>query len=373
MKIKLALFYLLILLLASCGEEENPQPSDPTDPSDPPVVVVDLLDLSLITISFTAEKDASLVVVSTNDKWKATCKEDWISLSTSEGDNSTGFIIGASENKKFPREATINISGSDKSKEIKVVQMGVPKIEFEINGVSFVLFPVNMDTTIFFIMGNYSSNVYLDSYFISETEITNAQWNAVMGSLPYGGENSFPDLPVHENWKNITEKFIPKINELNDYDLRLPTETEWEIAARGGKKGNNTAYAGSIYIDEVAWYWENSGGKKHNVASKMPNELGLYDMNGNVSEWCSDWYEGWTYDDPAPPAELSNPTGPETGTVKVIRGGDIRTGESGCYINSRDYLPPDIIETEYLGITNPGFLYEGYFHFTGFRLVIAKN
>lgn len=373
MKTKLALFYFLILLLASCGKDEDPIPDVPTDPIVPPPVVVDLLDLSMTAINFTAEKDASLIVVRTNKNWKATCPADWITLSTYDGDKSTGFIIGASTNRKFTREAIITISGSDKSKEIKVIQAGVPKIEFEINGVSFVLLPVNMDTTIFFIMGNYSSDVYLDSYFISETEITNAQWNAVMGSLPYEGENSFPDQPVYENWKNITEKFIPKINELNDYNLRLPTETEWEIAARGGKKGNNTAFAGSIYIDEVAWYSGNSEGKKHNVALKIPNELGLYDMSGNVSEWCSDWYEPWTYDDPAPPAELSNPTGPETGTEKIIRGGDYRKGESGCYVNSRYYLPPNIIETEYLYIKHPGFLYEGYFHFPGFRLVIAKK
>ncbi|MDA3815772.1 MAG: SUMF1/EgtB/PvdO family nonheme iron enzyme [Prolixibacteraceae bacterium] len=375
MKSKLAFLYVLMLLLASCGKGDDPSPVDPDDPSDPdnPTVVVDFLDLSLTTINFTAEKDASLVVVNTNTKWEAACSADWISLSASEGDNSTGFIIGASTNKKFLREATINISGGDKTKEIKIKQSGVSKIEFEINGVAFKLLPVSMDTTIFFIMGNHSTNLYMDSYFISETEITNAQWRAVMGSLPIESETNSTDLPVYENWENITEKFIPKINELIDYNLRLPTETEWEIAAVGGKKDIGGVYAGSIYIDEVAWYWGNSEGKRHNVALKMPNELGLYDMTGNVSEWCSDWYEGWTYLDPAPPAELSNPTGPATGTVKVIRGGDCRTNQDDCSINYRNNLPPNIIETEYTGIKHPGFLYEGYFHFPGFRLVIAKN
>lgn len=373
MKTKIVLFFLTLTLLASCGKGDDPDPSNPKNPSDPPVVVVDFLDLSMTTINFTADKDASLVVVNTNTKWKAACSADWISLSASEGDNSTGFIIGASTNKKFQREATITISGGDKTKEINIKQSGVSKIEFEINGVAFKLLPVNMDTTIYFFMGYHNTNLYLDSYFISETEITNAQWRAVMGSLPIESETNSPDLPVYENWINITEKFIPKINEIIDYNLRLPTETEWDIAARGGKKDINGAYAGSIYIDEVGWYAGNSGGKRYNVALKMPNELGLYDMTGNASEWCSDWYEGWTLDDPAPPAESSNPTGPATGTVKVIRGGDCRTGEEFCYVDSRDNLPPDIIETEHLGIKNPGFLYEGYFHFPGFRLVIAKN
>ncbi len=367
------LFLLVLLVLASCSKKEDITPTDPPPNQPDPPVVVDLLDASLTIIDFTAEKDASLVVVRTNKSWEATCSADWITLSTYEGDASTGFIIGASTNKMFEREATIILSGSNKTKEIKVTQLGVPKIEFEINGVSFALLPVNMDTTIFFIMGNYSTNLYLDSYFISETEITNAQWRAVMGSLPIENETNSPDLPVYENWKNITEEFIPKINELSDYTLRLPTETEWDIAARGGKKDINSAFAGSINIDEVAWYSGNSGGKRHNVALKMPNELGLYDMSGNVREWCSDWYAGWTYDNPAPPAELSNPTGPATGTLKVIRGGDFRTGESGCYIDSRYSLPPDIIETEYLYIKHPGFLYEGYFYFPGFRLVIAKK
>lgn len=372
MKIKFPLVYFLILLLFACGKEDDPVPSDPTDPNNPPVVV-DLLDLSLTTINFTAEKDASLVVVNTNDDWNATCEADWITLSTYNGNKSTGFLIGASTNKKFTRETTITISGSGKTKEIKVAQAGVSKIKFDINGASFTFLPVETDTTFYLDGATYlaSRNVYLDSYFISETEITNAQWKAVMGSLPYDGENSSPDLPVIINWKNITEKFIPKINELTGYQLRLPTENEWEVAARGGKKDDNTAYAGSMYIDEVAWYWQNSEGRKHNVALKKPNELGLYDMSGNVSEWCSDWFEEWTEEN-HPPAESTNPTGPATGTEKVIRGGDIQADRSeydlnSCRVSSRNHLPPDII------IAADPDLYNQFNHYVGFRLVIPKN
>ncbi len=370
MKTKLPLLFLLLILLVSCGKEDEPDPSDPSDPDNPPVVV-DLLDLSLTTINFTSGKDASLVVVKTDGNWNATCEADWLTLSTYNGNKSTGFLIGASTNKKFTREATINITGSGKTKEIKVTQAGVSKIKFEINGISFTFLPVKADTSFSLDGATYlaSRKVYLSSYFISETEITNAQWNAIVGNLPYSGENSSPNLPVIVNWNDITGNFIPKINSLSDYKFRLPTENEWEVAARGGIKDINASYSGSMYIDDVAWYWSNSEGRKHNVATKNSNELGLYDMSGNVSEWCSDWYEEWT-DNNHPPAESTNPTGPATGNEKVIRGGDFLADrfeydKNSCTVYSRNSLPP--------GINTADFLYDGFYHFTGFRLVIAKN
>jgi formylglycine-generating enzyme required for sulfatase activity len=310
-------------------------------------------------------------VVRTNKNWNATSTADWLTLSAKSGDKSTGFIIGASTNKKFAREATITLSAADRTKDIKVTQAGVSQIKFEINGVPFTLKPVIADTTFSLDGATYlaSRKVYLDSYFISETEITNAQWRAVMGSLPYNAESGSPNLPVIVNWKSITEKFIPKINELTSYNFRLPTENEWEVAARGGKKSKNTSYAGSIYLDEVAWHYRNAGGGKQNVALKKANELGLYDMSGNVSEWCSDWFVEWT-DASRPPAESSNPTGPATGTEKVIRGGDFLADrfeydKNSCSVVSRNSLPPDITTTD--------FLFNGYYHYTGFRLVIAKK
>ena len=156
---------------------------------------------------------------------------------------------------------------------------------------------------------------------------------------------------------------------MSEYQFRLPTENEWEVAARGGLKDINASFAGSIYIDSVAWYFQNSEGRKHEVAMKLPNELGLYDMSGNVSEWCSDWYLEWTEAN-RPPSESTNPTGPATGTLKVIRGGDFiaerfQYDRNNCRVSSRNYLPP--------GINTSDFLYEGSYHFPGFRLVIAKN
>jgi formylglycine-generating enzyme required for sulfatase activity len=191
----------------------------------------------------------------------------------------------------------------------------------------------------------------------------------VAGSLPYNTENNLLYHPVVVNWKQINELFIPKISLVADYQFRLPTENEWEVAARGGLLSGNTKYAGSINIDQVAWHWKNSEGKKHKVALKKANELGLYDMSGNVSEWCNDWYAEWT-DANRPSGELVNPKGPASGTLKVIRGGDFRADRfeydrNSCSITTRSYLPPDI--------STEGFLYDGYNHYTGFRLVIASK
>jgi hypothetical protein len=366
MKLSPAFFYLFLVLLVSC-KKDDPDPSGPDDPT----VVVDVFDLSLTTIHFTAGKDASLVVVKTGGTWTATCNATWIALSANEGDKSTGFLIGASENRNFPREATVTIGSEGKTKDIKVIQAGVSSIQFEVASIPFSLLPVKADTSFYLDGDTYlaSRSVYLDSYFISETEITNGQWLAVMGSLPYEGETSMPNLPVIANWNMINQQFIPKLNELTGYKFRLPTENEWEVAARGGMESGNTSYAGSIYIDEVAWHSANSGGRKHEVGFKKPNELGLFDMSGNVSEWCSDWYAEWTEAN-RPPSESTNPTGPASGMYKVIRGGDFNADrfqydKNSCRVSSRNYLPPDIV---------PGnFLFEGFYHYPGFRLVLDKN
>ncbi len=368
MKIKNLIFYLfLILILAvSCKKDNNPPQPGPT----PPKKADPYLKISMTDINFSQNKDAHLVVINTNVKWKATCTAKWLTFSATKGDSTTGIIIAASKNKEFKRETKVSVVAGTLSKEIQVTQSGVSKIEFKINGVSFTFLPVKADT--FFILDEgaaYITHEYLDSYFISETEITNAQWKAVTGSLPYL-ENNFPHLPVVVNWKSIAEDFLPKLNQLSEYTLRLPTECEWIVAAQGGLKSNRTLYAGSMYIDSVAWYWNNSGGMKHNVGMKKPNELGLYDMSGNVSEWCGDWYEEWT-DDNYPPDSAKNPTGPKTGTEKVLHGGDFiaeqfQYDRDGCAVYARDHLPPAIDTKNFLSD-------DGYYHYPGFRLVITKD
>ena len=130
--------------------------------------------------------------------------------------------------------------------------------------------------------------VTLSSYSIGETAVTQALWEAIMGNNPshFKGANR----PVEKVSWDDCQVFIRKLNEKTNRKFRLPTEAEWEFAARGGNKGKNYKYAGSNIIDNVAWYHENSGNETHPVAQKQPNELGIYDMSGNVWEWCQDRY-----------------------------------------------------------------------------------
>lgn len=130
--------------------------------------------------------------------------------------------------------------------------------------------------------------VTLSSYAIGKYEVTQALWIAVMGSNP--SQFKGDDLPVESvSWDDCQE-FLKRLNEITGKNFRLPTEAEWKFAARGGKKSKGYKYSGSDNIDDVAWYSDNSNTRTHPVGTKKPNELGLYDMSGNVSEWCQDQY-----------------------------------------------------------------------------------
>ena len=157
-----------------------------------------------------------------------------------------------------------------------------------------------------------------NDYYMGKYEVTQALWQAVMGSNPsnFKGDN----LPVENvNW-NDCQEFISKLNSLTGRKFRLPTEAEWEYAARGGKKSRGYQYSGSRKISDVAWYEGNSRSKTHPVGRKQANELGIYDMSGNVWEWCSDWYGSYSS------SSQTNPMGSDSGAKRVRRGG------SWCYI-----------------------------------------
>jgi formylglycine-generating enzyme required for sulfatase activity len=155
-------------------------------------------------------------------------------------------------------------------------------------------------------------NVRLDGFYMGQTEVTQAQWREIMGSSP----SYFKDCdncPVEQvSYKDI-QTFLAKLNARTRQNYRLPTEAEWEYAAKGGQ---NYTYAGSNNIDEVAWHSGNSGSKTHEVMGKTRNGFGLYDMTGNVWEWCSDWYGSDYYNN----SPASNPTGASSGSTRVIRG-----------------------------------------------------
>ncbi|MGX7689501.1 formylglycine-generating enzyme family protein [Flectobacillus roseus] len=157
-------------------------------------------------------------------------------------------------------------------------------------------------------------SVTLSSFAIGKYEVTQAQWKTVMGVNPSIFSNC-DDCPVEKvSWNDI-QLFITRLNTLAGKIYRLPTEAEWEYAARGGKLSKGYTYSGSNTMDDVAWYYSNSSAKPHSVGQKMPNELGIYDMSGNVFEWCSDQYGAYSS------SSQTNPTGASSGTNRVSRGG----------------------------------------------------
>ena len=213
---------------------------------------------------------------------------------------------------------------------------------FTVNGVSFKMIAVKGGT---FTMGATSEqtgaesdespthSVTLSDYYIGETEVTQELWNAAMGSNPsyFTGNMQRPVEQV--SWDDC-QTFISKLNQLTGETFRLPTEAQWEYAARGGNQAQGRLYSGSNTIDNVAWYGSNSSSTTHPVKTKAPNELGIYDMSGNVWEWCSDCYGSYSS------AAQTDPTGPSKGSHRVIRGGSWCEYTTDCRVANRDGYTP---------------------------------
>ncbi|MBQ2838529.1 MAG: formylglycine-generating enzyme family protein [Muribaculaceae bacterium] len=221
--------------------------------------------------------------------------------------------------------------------------------------------------------------VTLSDFYIGKYEVTQQLWEYVMkysgtcadgstmsayasdvwlGTNPsssYGVGNYYPAYYV--SWEDIVNIFIPRLNKITGKTFRLPTEAEWEYAARGGNKSKGYKYSGSNTIGDVAWYGDNaydvgsssSNYGTHPVGTKAPNELGLYDMSGNVWEWCSDWYGSYSS------IAQTDPSGAGSGSYRVLRGGSWYYPAQYCRVASRDYGTPG-----------------GRFDYRGFRLVCSR-
>lgn len=304
------------------------------------------------------------ITVSTTDGW---CNSDAceVTVYTEIGDvNCDGFInisdvtklvdylLGANVVSFSERNADIKPDGdvniADVTALIDFLLAGAeinPPVEpdvktdtITVNGVSFVMVEVEGGT---FMMGatseqgsdGYDSEkpiheVTLSSYCIGQMEVTQELWQAIMGNNPsrFLGDLNRPVDFI--SWDDC-QRFIERLNNLTNKQFRLPTEAEWEYAARGGKRSMRYKYAGGNSIDEVAWYNNNSDNTSHSVGMKKPNELNLYDMSGNVWEFCQDWFDYYGEE------STNNPMGPSLGSMRVLRGGAWNDIEWGCRVSYR--------------------------------------
>lgn len=191
--------------------------------------------------------------------------------------------------------------------------------------------------------------VKLDGFYIAQYEVTQSQWEKVMGTSisqqrdkkcsDCGIQGSGPNYPMYYvNWTEA-EEFCSRLSNMTARTYSLPTEAQWEYAARGGKFAKGTKYAGSDNIDAVAWHEDNSGDRTHVVGTKQANPLGIYDMSGNVWEWCKDWYDREYYfrEDVN---SWDNPKGPTSGTGKVLRGGGYAYDDFYCRVSCRSDTNP---------------------------------
>lgn len=196
--------------------------------------------------------------------------------------------------------------------------------------------------------------VNVPDFWMGEFLVTQALWLVVMGENPA----HFPglDRPVEQvSWNDVTNRFLPVLNVRCQQHYRLPTEAEWEYAARGGKHQSPYLYAGSNRMKDVGWYAENSHNETKQVGLKQPNTLGLYDMSGNVYEWCADWYDENYYQTCVDRGIIENPSGPTQGRSRVLRGGSWDSGHpKTCRLSFRHF-------------DEPGYV----FKVVGFRVVLS--
>ena len=219
------------------------------------------------------------------------------------------------------------------------------RVTIDVNGVNFVMLPIEGGS---FMMGatveqrgeawdneRPAHKVKVGNYYMGETVVSQALWHAVMD----GSVESSSEMPMTgKSWKDWAA-FLDKLSELKGAKFRMPTEAEWENAARGGMLSKGYKYSGGNNLDSLAWFDANSGSRIHPIKQKAPNELGLYDMSGNVWEWCSDWYGNYKPD--GDDEVLVNPQGPKTGYQRVIRGSSNSYYSRSCRVSCRFSLEPE--------------------------------
>lgn len=313
------------------------------------------------TVSFMPKGESKTVGITSNVDWTATCTDTHFTV---EKVNSTQLRVTAKENVEAKTQtATIQLMRSGTTTTITTISVTQEEKKeteriFIVTGngktVSFKMKLVESGT---FTMGATSEQgsdaesdespthqvALTNDYYMGETEVTQALWYAVMGQSPTSGGSSWSssyglgdDCPAYYISYNDCQSFLTKLNQMTGQTFRFPTEAEWEFAARGGNESRGYKYAGSNTIGDVAWYTDNSGSKTHTVKTKAANELGLYDMSGNVWEWCYDWYGSYSS------SAQTDPMGASSGSNRVDRGGGWNDGAGYCRVSYRGvYAPGD--------------------------------
>lgn len=322
------------------------------------------LSVSPTSLSFGASASSKTVNVTANGYYTFSTSASWLTIQS--GDKTTLTISAAANTETSERTATITLTLGSITRTISVTQEAAANTydeerTFTVTGngktVTFKMIKVESGT---FQMGSSDSyygrerpvhSVTLTKdYYMGETEVTQALWYAVMGQSPTSGYDKWSssyglgdNYPAYYISYEDCQSFLSALNSKLSSQLgsgeqfRFPTEAEWEFAARGGNKSNGYIYSGSDTLDDVAWYSGNSSNSTHQVKTKTANELGLYDMSGNLEEWCYDWYGDYTS------STQTDPTGPSSGNIRVSR--------SSCWNSSyvaqfcvtfRDFASPTI-------------------------------
>lgn len=177
--------------------------------------------------------------------------------------------------------------------------------------------------------------VFLSPYYIATTEVTSALWHAVMPERDTIGPKGYPTNPINYISWNDCQEFVRRLDSITGLPFRLPTEAEWEYAARGGANSRHYRFAGGNEADSVGWTYSSSGNWTHPVARKQPNELGLYDMTGNVSEWCQDRFGAYQL------STTPNPCGADSGSYRIARGGSYDECKANSHLSVRRWYRPE--------------------------------
>ena len=257
-----------------------------------------------------------------------------------------GPNVAPGDNKRIMAFDMPEIRGLDTTEFNFIVEVDDGSLCVYINSLVLKMLPVEGGT---FMMGHGKRDaalyhcesaepahkVTVGDFYLGQFEVTQELWNEVMDTNPSKWKD-MAHLPVESVSWNDVQVFIARLSQFTGYRFRLPTEAEWEFAARGGKKSKGYTYPGTTRnLDDYAWFGSNSANRTHPVGQKLPNELGLYDMGGNVWEWCNDWASPYTAD------AQHNPQGPKTGENKIARGGCMISPAWGCAVSDRCWYLPD--------------------------------